>query len=398
MPATETQTDPWIEDGLPEKGVDANNLYTSDEFNDSHEWDIDHQSSTGWSFGGGSISKADLTEFTSQLAIMTRSGVDVASALGSLAKQCNREALAEVLSDIHELVLAGSPLSSALRQHSKVFEPSFIATVAAGEASGRMSDVLRQLAAVQRGELRSSRTLRALATYPILLFVVSSSVLVALVLLVLPKFSDIFQEYELALPAITEILLSIAGELQQRWWLWIPAAVASVAGFFVWRSTSGGRRTLDSIWLNMPIVSGVYRSSMIGRLCRMFGLMLESGVPLLEVLKLSRNAVYNVFYREIVEDMEDAVLNGRSLASVLHSTDILPGTAREMLITAESTGNLGEVTRMLGEYYEEETEARMRQVVGVLEPLITVVMGVLVAIVVLAVMLPVFDLSTIGSR
>lgn len=381
---------------MPEQGVDAADLYTSTE--DGSAWDDDEESGGGWSLGRRSITKSDIAEVTSQLAIMTRSGVDVASALGTLSRQCKREALTEVLADIHELVLAGSPLSHALRQHPKVFEPTFIATVAAGEASGRMAEVLRQLAAVQRGELRSRRTLRALMTYPILLMVVSSSVLVALVVLVLPQFSQIFEEYELVLPVITQILLMVADEFHQRWWLWVPAMVGSVVGGVVWRQTTGGRRVLDSMWLQLPVVSGVYRSALIGKLCRMFGLMLESGVPLLEVLRLTRSTVQNTFYREFIEEMEDAVVNGRSLASVLQTTEILPGSAREMLTTAEGTGNLGEVTSILGEYYEEETEARMRQVVGLLEPLITVVMGVLVAIVVLAVMLPVFDLSTVGNR
>ena len=134
------------------------------------------------------IRRQDIAEITSQLAIMTRSGVDIASALGSLASQCQREGLAWVLSEVHEAVLAGNALSDALKHHSDVFEPAFIATVAAGEASGRMSEVLDQLAHMQRNEIRSRRTIRAMMTYPVLLLMVSSSVLVALVMFVLPRF------------------------------------------------------------------------------------------------------------------------------------------------------------------------------------------------------------------
>ena len=396
MPTTETENSPWIDDDLP-LGTSGGDLITPSFDGGDVDWDSE-EDAPGWSFGGRSIPKEDIAEITAQLAIMTRSGVDVASALGSLSQQCKRPALAEVLAEVHESVLSGNALSIALAQHGQVFEPTFVATIAAGEASGRMSEVLRQLSAVQRGEIRSRRTLKALMTYPVLLLAVSSTVLVALVLFVLPQFSEIFEEYELVLPMITEALLAIAEEMRSRWWLWLPLMTAMIVGGLVWRKTEAGRRTLDSLWLQLPVVSRVYRSQLVGRLCRLFGMMLESGVPLLEVLRLSKSALTNVFYQELIEDMQDAVVNGRSLASVLHTTEVVPESAREMLITAENTGNLGEVTTLLGEYYEEETEARMRQVVGLLEPLITIVMGMLVAIVVLAVMLPVFDLSTIASR
>lgn len=344
------------------------------------------------------IRRQDLAEVTSQLAIMTRSGVDVASALASLANQCQRPALADVLREVHESVLAGNSLSNALRHQGQVFDPSFIATVAAGEASGRMSEVLRQLAAVQRNEMRSSRTMKALMTYPILLLSVSLTVITCLVLFVLPQFSEIFAQYEIALPIVTQILIGVASEMRTRWWLWLPLFGALIGGALMWRSTAGGRRTLDALWLQMPIIKGVYQPQVVGRICRLFGLMLESGVPLLDVLRLTQQGVANVHYRELIADMQEAVVNGRSMSSALQHSEIVPQSAREMLITAESTGNLGEVTQLLGEYYEEEAEARMRQVVGLVEPIITVGMGLVVAVVVLAVMLPVFDLSTIAQR
>jgi type II secretory pathway component PulF len=373
--------------------------FSSESGGDDFAWNSLHEDNHVWKRGRGrSIRKQDIAEITSQLAIMTRSGVDVASALASLANQCQRPALAEVLHDVHEAVLAGNPLSNALRQHTDVFGPGYIATVAAGEASGKMSAVLRQLAQMQRDEIRSSRTMKALLTYPLLLMVVSSSVILALVLFVLPRFSEIFTQYELSLPVVTQMMLGLASELRLRWWLWIPLVLMMVGGLFTWRRTVGGRRQLDALWLRVPVISSVYRSQIVGRMCRIFGLMLESGVPLLDVLKLTRQAIGNVHYKELLDDMLEAVINGRTLASVLHSSQIVPDSAREMLITAESTGNLGEVTQLLGEYYEEEAEVRMRQVVGLLEPIITIVMGLVVAVVVLAVMLPVFDLSNLAQR
>ncbi len=343
-----------------------------------------------------SVRQQDLAEVTAQLAIMTRSGIDVASALGSLASQCKRPALAQVLSGVNEAVLAGNTLSDALRLHADVFEASYIATVAAGEASGRMSEVLAQLAQMQRSAIRTQRTIRALMTYPILLMTVSSAVLVALIMFVLPRFADIFDQYDVPLPVITQVLIALAGELWAHWWLWGPLALGSLAGFLFWRKTAQGRLALDSLWIKAPVIQNVYRSHLVGRLCQLMGLMLQSGVPLVETLRLTRQALGNLLYKNLLSNLEEAVVNGRSLESALPDSGVLPQSAREMIITAESTGKIGEVTQLLGEYYEEEAEASMRQLIGLLEPVITVGMGILIAGVVLAVMLPVFELSTLA--
>jgi len=233
-------------------------------------------------------------------------------------------------------------------------------------------------------------------TYPILLMTVSSAVLVSLVMFVLPRFADIFDQYDVPLPAITRLLIAIADELWSHWWFWGPLVIGSVIGFLIWRKTSPGRRALDSLWIKAPVIRNVYRSQLVGRLCRLMGLMLQSGVPLVETLRLTRQALGNLLYKDLLSNLEDAVINGRSLESAMPDSGALPQSAREMLITAEATGKIGEVTQLLGEYYEEEAEASMRQLIGMLEPIITVGMGFIIACVVLAVMLPVFDLSTLA--
>lgn len=340
----------------------------------------------------------DLSEFTAQLSIMVRSGIDAATALGSLASQCKRPALAQVLKSVYQSVMAGTPLSESLKRHPQAFDAAFVATVAAGEASGSLADVLIQLAEIQRAELRNRRTMRALMTYPILLLVVSISVITGLVVFVLPRFAGIFEQYEVALPIVTQMLISIADELQARWWLYGPLCAATAVGVLIWRKTKGGRETLDSLWVHGVVIRDITRSRVTGRICRLMGMMLSNGVPILESLRLTRKAIENSLYCNLLVRVEDAVINGRNMASVLIETEIVPQSARDMLITAEATGNVAEVSKLLGEYYEEDAEARMRQLVGLVEPALTVGMGVIVAIVVLAVMLPVFDLSSVASK
>jgi type IV pilus assembly protein PilC len=343
------------------------------------------------------VRKEDVVDMTAQLAIMIKSGVDLSSALSSLAAQCERPQLAEVLRDVNDLVLSGNTLSEALRQHPEAFDPAYIATIAAAEASGRMSEVLEQLAAMQRSEMRLRRSIKGLLAYPVMLTFISTSVIVALVTVVLPKFATIFEQYNTALPAITRVLIAVATEFHSRWWMWAPLAGAALFGAVAWRLTEQGRRAFDSLLLRGAVLRTVTRPLLIGRTCRMMGLLLNSGVPLLEALRLCRQAIGNRVYKDLLTELADSVVNGRGMEPPLSAAEIVPTSAREMIVTAERTGNLAEVASMLGSYFEDEAETQMRSLVRLMEPIITVVMGAVVAVIVLAVMLPIFDLSTMSQ-
>ena len=148
--------------------------------------------------------------------------------------------------------------------------------------------------------------------------------------------------------------------------------------------------------LNTIVIRDITRAFYIGRTFRLLGLMIESGVPLLEGLQLTRNAVRNSLYRELFDDLEESILNGRGLASSLIKAGFVPPVAAEMVLTAERTGTLGMVTELMGEHYEEEGETKLRELATMLEPLIIVAMGVIVATIVMAVMLPMFDIATLA--
>ncbi len=343
------------------------------------------------------IHPREIVAISSQLAIMTRSGVEVAGALQSLARQCRNPHLRRVLENVHEGVIGGKSFSAALAEHEDIFGGAYVASVAAGEASGKMALVLAQLAALQRSDLRLRGTIRTLLAYPVMLMLVSGLVIVSLVLFVLPQFADIFDQYDTPLPAITRVLLAIATEVQTRFWLWGTLALAGVLALAAGFLSERGREIRDSLLLNSPLLREVSRSLLIGRACRSLGLMIDSGVPLLESLGLARKSISNRLYRRLFDRLADDVMNGRGLANALLETNFVPPSAAEMLVTAERTGNLGSVTQLIGEHFEEEAESRLREIVTVLEPVITVGMGAIVAVVVLAVMMPMFDLATFAG-
>jgi len=347
---------------------------------------------------GKKVSTRDLVGLTAQLSIMAKSGVDLAGALETLARQCDNPTLRRTLEQIHSDVAGGKSVSAALRAHQHIFGQAYVASVAAGEASGQLPAVLGRLAAMLRGELRLKSQVRTLMAYPIVLSCVSFLVLCGLVLFVLPQFEGIFDQFEVPLPAITQFLLDLSAELRSRWWIWVPSAMATLVGLWLFKRSTTGRRLWDSLVLNTIVVRDVTRAMFIGRAFRLLGIMIESGVPLLEGLRLTRASMRNVHYKRLFDALEQDILNGGGLGEALTEASFVPPAAAQMVLTGQRTGTLGMVTRTMGEFYEEEGEAKLGELAKILEPAIIVVMGVIVATVVLSVMLPMFDFATFASK
>ena len=328
---------------------------------------------------------------------MTRSGVDLASAFQSLSQQSTNPTVRSILGRIHKDVTGGKSISDAMHAQAAIFGDAYVASVAAGEAAGKLPEVLSRLSQFQRTEMRVRGTVRTLLAYPLLLSSVSSLVVIGLVTFVLPKFVDIFGQFEVDLPVITQVIVAISDVLRQHWLIWVPLLLCAFVGLIVSRNVDSGRRKWDYAMLNTPILRDITRAFYIGRTFRLMGLMIESGVPLLEGLRLTRNSVRNALYRRLFDELEESILNGRGLANSLINAGFVPAVAAEMILTAERTGTLGMVTELMGEHYEEEGESKLRELATLLEPLIIVAMGVIVATIVMAVMLPMFDIATMAK-
>ncbi|HEV3003164.1 MAG TPA: type II secretion system F family protein [Pirellulales bacterium] len=345
----------------------------------------------------GRVPKRELLTMTSQLAVMARSGIDLAGALRMLCDQATHPTMKAALEKVHEAISAGKPISAALKEQGHVFGSAYVAGVAAGEASGRLAEVLDRLSQMIRNEMRQGATVKSLLAYPIVLSCVSLLVILGLVLFVLPSFANVFEQLEAPLPALTQILLAGSAELRRRSWLWGSALVALVASAAWHVRSPAGRRRLDSLKLNLTLLRSVTRSLAVGRVFRLLGTMIESGVPLLEALQLTRGSMSNSLYHALFDQLEQAVLNGREMSATLAACPFIPSAAAQMIATGERTGNLASVAQIMGEFYEEEGETRLKELATVLEPLIIVVMGVVVATVVLSVMLPMFDFATMAQ-
>jgi type II secretory pathway component PulF len=341
-----------------------------------------------------SLSRRELLSVTTQLAIMTRSGVDLASAFESLAGQCRNPKLKAVLSQIHRDITGGKSISDTMQGQAAIFGDAYVASVAAGEAAGKLPEVLGRLSQFQRSEMRVRGTIRTLLAYPVLLACVSSLVVMGLVTFVLPTFVEVFGQQDIELPVLTKAVVFASDLIRHHVLIWLPVVIGGFFGLVAFRRSAAGRRLWDSAMLNIFVIRDITRSFYVGRTFRLLGLMIESGVPLLEGLRLTRNSVKNSLYQQLFDELEEAILNGRGLANSLINAGFVPSVAAEMVLTAERTGTLGMVTELMGEHYEEEGESKLRELATILEPLIIVMMGVVVATIVLAVLLPTFDLAT----
>ena len=348
----------------------------------------------GFATGGRrGVSKRDLLLFTTQLSIMCRSGVNLAEAISNVAQPWPAGPFRDVLQRLYKEVSEGQSVSIAMRNQIEVFGDAYVAGVASGEASGNVPEVLTKLAELLRNEVRLMRSIRAAMAYPIVLMFIATIVTSALIFFVLPQFAGVFHDMEIPVPTSTQLLLSLSGELRSRFWLWGGLCVVAFAAARRYLRSAQGKRNQDLLLLSTPLLRDVAGLLFVGRSFRMLGTMLQSGVPLLESIQLVRKSVTNTLHRELFNQMHDDVVGGRGIGLALSQSPYVPRSAMQMVATAERTGKLGTVMQIVGEYFEEEGEERLRGLTKLLEPLVIVVMGLIVAFIVASTMLPLFDFS-----
>jgi type II secretory pathway component PulF len=344
------------------------------------------------------VTKHDLLMLTSQLVIMTRSGVELAEAFKVAHQQCVKPALRNTLRQIYDDLSNGISISVAMQRQTEVFGEVYVAGIAAGEASGQITEVLTRIGEMLRKEIRLRSTVRGALAYPLALMIISMFVITALMTFVLPRFGGIFKDMGVATPASTQLLLALSTSVQTHGWLWGLGLAAAVFGAVRLRSTEAFCRYRDRVALSLFLVRDVTRSLLVGRTFRLLGVMLQSGVPLPEALQLSRSSVQNRCYRDLFSTLLSEVLNGRGLGQSLSLAPFIPADAAQMASTGERTGKLGPVLQMVGEFYEDDGERRLQELMKLLEPLIVVVMGVIVGFIVASVMLPMLDISSVQAN
>jgi general secretion pathway protein F len=336
---------------------------------------------------------AELALFTRRLATLVSSAVPIHEALTALLEQERPGELRKVLGRVRDRLSEGAGLAKAMGQEPRIFSESYVSMVAAGEASGALDQVLERLADFLEGqEVVRSKVTSALA-YPILMVVVGSGVMLFLLAFVIPKITGVFADNKAALPLITVALIAVSNALRKGWWLILILVAAAT---FIYRRLAQKeefRLKRDRLLLRLPFAGALVQKLVLSRFARVLGLLLASGVPMIRALEITGEAVVNRAYRAVLTDARLELAEGGKLSASLARSSIFPPLLIHMIAVGEKSGTLEGMLEKSGSAYEREFEASVGRFLALLEPLLVLAMGLAVGLVVVAVLLPIFQLN-----
>lgn len=342
---------------------------------------------------GRGISDRDRRFFTEQMALLLSTGTSLHAALRALREQLRSPAMLALVDRLVEDVGEGSQFSKALAQHPAVFSQTYVNLIAASENGGYMNQVLEQLLEMDEKRERLHRTLVSALSYPAFLLVFALAVVVFVLVVVFPKFADLFASIHDQLPATTVFLMGLSEVFRQQWMFLLGGTAVLYAGVRYWLSSASGRARIDWAQLHLPPLRGIFTRLYLLQSLRVLSLSLGNGVGILDALHASRDVVRNSLYNRFFAGVEARVQNGEGIAAGFAGTTFIPPVVQQMVKTGEETGNLPKVMGRLADHYERELSARLETVSRLAEPVMLLVMGLVVGLLVSSLILPIFKLS-----
>jgi len=339
------------------------------------------------------ISLSDLTTFTRQLSTMTTTGLTINDTLTILRDQ-SPPSLAEVIDDILRKVEGGSSLADALANHPRVFNQVYVSLVRAGESAGVLDQILARLADNMEKQKEFRSKVKGAMIYPVIIVVGMVFVASIMMIFVIPKLLAMYQDFQAKLPLPTLILISISHFMVSFWWIMLLAVVG--LGWFLnrFRHTPYGRRKIDELILRLPIIGNLQTQMVLTEMTRTLGLLVGAGISVMEALDITAAAVGNSLYEEQLYHASKEVEKGLSLAAILRESEEFPIIVPQMISVGEETGKMDEVLTKLSRYFETESDQMVKGLTTAIEPLIMIVLGLGVGFLIIAVILPIYNLTS----
>jgi general secretion pathway protein F len=339
------------------------------------------------------VNATDLALLTRQLATLVRSGLPLEEALLAVSQQSEKARVRSVLAGVRARVVEGRTLAEGLGAFPGVFPEIYRATVSAGEQSGHLDAVLERLADYTENRQVLQQRIRNAMVYPVLLTVVCLGIVSLLLGYVVPEVVRVFEAGDRALPILTQILIALSDFIRGWWWAIIVATVAGGYAFRSWLQQPAARRQFDSLKLRTPLVGRITRGNNAARFSRTFAILTASSVPVLEAMRISGEVVSNVPMREAVIDAAVRVREGAPIARSLAKSKLFPPMLIHLISSGETSGALESMLERAADNQERELDGVVNTAVGILGPLMILLMGGFVFIIVLALLLPIFELN-----
>jgi len=336
----------------------------------------------------------DVVDFTRQLSIMLTSGLTLIDSLDILRRQSDNQAMLKLIQQIDTDVKAGLNLSDALSKHQPLFSNLYISLVKAGEASGKLDEILKKLSEnLERQRIFKSK-IKGAMMYPLIVVVAMLGVVFVMVSFVIPKLLAVYKDFNVDLPAPTLILIALSDFFSAYWPYVFAGMVGVVIALGRVLKSRKGKRAFDQFSLHLPIMSRVIKIAALVDTTRTLSILISAGVSILQALDIITETTSNVVYQEAFISVKHAIERGEGLGNALDATHIFPPILVQMTTVGESTGHLDDTLGHLANYFESESEIAIKALTTLIEPAILVVLGITVGFVVIAVITPIFSLSS----
>jgi general secretion pathway protein F len=341
------------------------------------------------------ISIQEISIMTRQMATLVGAGLPIVEALTALIDQTENVRLKKVITQVRESVNEGSSLADAMRQFPKVFSELYANMINAGESSGALDIVLKRLADFMENQVMLRNKVLATLTYPIILVLVGIAILSFLLVFVVPKVVRIFDDLQQALPIPTVILIAVTDFLGDYWWVILVVVGGSILALRQYAATEKGHQNYNRMILRIPVMGKLLRTIVTTRFARTLAILLNSGIPLLQSMDIAKAVVNNVVISDAIESAEEAIREGESIAEPLRRSKVLPSMVTHMIAVGEKTGELEQMLFKISEAYDNEVETTMSRMTSLLGPIVILVLGGVVLFIVLAILLPMFEMNQI---
>jgi len=340
------------------------------------------------SFEFGGVKTKELAIFCRQFVSISKAGVPIIQNMQLLSEQTENKVLANAIKEIVTDIEKGETLTSAMEKHKKVFPNLLITTVGAGEASGNLDMAFERMAVQLEKTALVEDMIKKAMVYPIMVLIVAVGVVGVMLIVVIPSYTDMFDQLGTELPAITQMVVDMSDFVIAKWYL-IIAVVAAVIIFFKWfKDTSVGQMTLGRLQMKLPIVGDLTQKKACSNLSRTMSTLFASGVSIVDSIDITARTMDNVLYKNALTETKDAVIAGQPMSIALENTKMFPPMMYHMIRIGEESGSTDEMLEKLAEYYDQEVEAATAALMAAMEPLIIIVLAGVVGFLIAAIMSP----------